>query len=500
MLYLEQSVFKIILLSKNKQIHDFLSEIIHSAKFENASINILHAYSVEECKTIVVNNSDTALLFIDSENTINLRSVNNELFIVTYIRDVLKNRSLQVILRNNFSGKYTPDKIIMKYEINQFIYNNLDSSMILSSIFASLKAFENIEASEKGKKGLEQVIKSSSNIFEIHSLHKFAVGMLNQLSLIIKSGSNLPFLNTSCFVASKKGNHFYILLGRGRFSSHINENIFDVISTKTMKEFKTVVSAKKNKYSRDHFILYFNNNSDYQMLIYFEKLKKLPKSSVTIIDLFCKNMNIAFDNVCLNHELESTQKEIIFTLGEISEVRSHETGHHVKRVAEYSNLLALRYGLTQREAEIIKLASPMHDVGKLAIPDSILNKPASLTNEEFEIMKTHSKIGYDMLKSSNRKLMKSAAIIALEHHERFDGTGYPYGLSGKDIHIYGRITSIADVFDALGTKRVYKDAWSLNKILLHFRREKGRQFDPKLIEIFFENLDKILTIRRTFSD
>lgn len=501
MFYSEQYILKVIILSKNEYNHEFIAKILYSARIKNASINILHTYSIEECKTIINNNSDAALLFIDLEKPINLKSVDNELFIVTYIRDILKNKSLQIILKNSFAGKYTPDKIVMRYNINQFIYDkDLNENMILSSILSSLNSFETISLTEKSKKGLEQVIKSSSIIFELHSLKKFAVGMLNQLSLIIKSGSNLPYLNTSCFVASRKGKNFYILLGRGNFSSHIGENIVNSVSSNTLRDFKLVISTKKNKFSKDHFILYFNNNYNNEMLIYFDKITYLSKSSIKTIDLFCKNMNIAFDNICLNHELESTQKEIIFTLGEISEVRSHETGHHVKRVAEYANLIAVKYGLPLKEAEIIKLASPMHDVGKLAIPDCILNKPSSLTNEEFEVMKTHSKIGYDMLKSSNRRLMKSAAIIALEHHEKFDGTGYPYGLKGTNIHIYGRITALADVFDALGTERVYKEAWSLNKILLHFKNQKGRQFDPKLIDIFFDNLDNILDIKSTFPD
>lgn len=128
----------------------------------------------------------------------------------------------------------------------------------------------------------------------------------------------------------------------------------------------------------------------------------------------------------------------------------------MKRVAEYSRLLAIKYGLSEQEAEVIRLASPMHDVGKVGIPDAILNKPGPLTQDEFEIMKTHSNLGYEMLKHSNKQVLNAAAIIAQQHHERFDGSGYPYGLRGEDIHLYGRITALADVFDALCSDRVYK--------------------------------------------
>lgn len=202
----------------------------------------------------------------------------------------------------------------------------------------------------------------------------------------------------------------------------------------------------------------------------------------------------------LSHEIEETQREVVFTMGAIGETRSKETGNHVRRVAEYAKLLSTRYGLDEREAEIIKQASPMHDIGKVAIPDNILNKPGKLTKEEFEIMKSHADLGYQMLKSSNRPILKAAALIAHQHHEKYDGTGYPQGLSGKNIHIYGRIIALADVFDALGSDRVYKKAWSDGDIFALLNEQKGKQFDPELIDIFFNHLPEFLAIREKFQD
>lgn len=199
-------------------------------------------------------------------------------------------------------------------------------------------------------------------------------------------------------------------------------------------------------------------------------------------------------------EIEETQKEIVYKMGEIGESRSQETGNHVKRVAEYSKLLAELYGLSKEECQTLFIASPMHDIGKVAIADSVLNKPGKLSDEEFVVMQSHASIGYEVLKGSNRKILQAAAIVAHEHHEKFDGTGYPRGLSGEDIHIYGRITAIADVFDALGHDRCYKKAWELESILALFIEGKGRHFDPKLIELFMENLDRFLAIRDKFQD
>jgi PAS domain S-box-containing protein len=202
----------------------------------------------------------------------------------------------------------------------------------------------------------------------------------------------------------------------------------------------------------------------------------------------------------LYNELEETQREIIYKLGEIGETRSAETGYHVKRVAEYSKLLAQKINLSKEDVDILFISSPMHDIGKVGIPDSILNKPGKLTVDEWKIMQTHSQIGFNILKSSNRAALRAAAIISHTHHEKWDGSGYPLGLKGEDIHIFGRITALADVFDALGSERVYKKAWPLEKILELFENEKGKHFDPYLIDIFMENLDEFLQIKDKYKD
>jgi PAS domain S-box-containing protein len=202
----------------------------------------------------------------------------------------------------------------------------------------------------------------------------------------------------------------------------------------------------------------------------------------------------------LHEDLEHTQEDLIYRMGEIGETRSQETGFHVKRVAKYSELLAKYYGLSTQEINYLKTASPMHDIGKVGIPDSILNKPGKLTQEEWSVMKTHANIGYELFRDSDKPLLKTAAIIAHEHHEKYDGSGYPRRLKGEKIHIYGRITALADVFDALGSDRCYKKAWDDERIFRLIQEERGKHFDPKLVDIFFEHLDKFLAIRDNYKD
>ncbi|MGB6019971.1 MAG: HD domain-containing phosphohydrolase, partial [Sulfurimonadaceae bacterium] len=206
------------------------------------------------------------------------------------------------------------------------------------------------------------------------------------------------------------------------------------------------------------------------------------------------------DMILLNKEIKETQGELIYRMGEAVESRSKESGHHIQRVAHYSKLLAEVAGLTRDECEIIFAASTMHDVGKISIPDAILLKAGTLTDEEWSIMKTHAETGYKILEGSERPLLKMAATVAYEHHEHFDGNGYPRGLNGKNISIYGRIVAITDVFDALATDRIYKKAWPLKDIFEHLKEQSGKQFDPELIELFLNHLDQFLEIKSKFKD
>ncbi len=200
-------------------------------------------------------------------------------------------------------------------------------------------------------------------------------------------------------------------------------------------------------------------------------------------------------------ELETNQKEMLFMLGEIIESISDETGRHIHRVANISRLLAFYHpALTEEDAEIIYHTSAMHDIGKMFIPEKILHKNGKLTKEEFEIIKTHTTKAYEFFQNKSlhsiisRKFMKSAMIIAYEHHEKYNGTGYPQGLKGEDIHLYARVVALADVFDALTHKRIYKESWNMKDAIEYIIAHKGTQFDPQIVEIFQEHLDEFIAI------
>ena len=244
----------------------------------------------------------------------------------------------------------------------------------------------------------------------------------------------------------------------------------------------------------------FRNNEG-RVIGAYQAVNKLTESGVfsdkdmEYLSLAASYSGKSLEAFMLREEIVETQREIIFSMGEIGESRSKETGSHVRRVAQYSYWLALGLGMSEREAALLRDASPMHDIGKVAIPDAILHKPGALTDEEFDQIKGHTLIGHQLLRHSKRELLRAASIVALEHHEKWDGSGYPQRLRGEEIHIYGRITAVADVFDALGSARAYKQAWELDRILALFEAERGRHFDPRVVDSLIAQLPRILEIR-----
>lgn len=199
-------------------------------------------------------------------------------------------------------------------------------------------------------------------------------------------------------------------------------------------------------------------------------------------------------------ELQETQLEIVHRLAQAAEYRDNETGAHIVRLSHFAVVLGRACGMTETECDVLFHATPMHDVGKLGIPDHILLKPGKLDPEEFEIMKQHTVIGAQLLSNSHSPVLQMGELIALTHHEKWDGSGYPNRLRGEDIPLPGRICAIADVFDALSSKRCYKEAWPIEKTLAEIRASSGKHFDPHLVEIFNEMLPVILDIQRTHSD
>lgn len=489
-------VWKVLIVDDEAEVHNVTRLVLSGFKYKGKALEFLSAYTGQEARDLLAANPDVSVILLDvvmEENDTGLK-------LVKFIRDELGNRFVRIILRTGQPGQAPEEQVIVDYDINDYKEKTeLTAQKLTTTIVSALRTSNDIATIEANRLGLEKIIEASENIFELQSMEKFSVGVLSQIVSILALHRNALVCQASGFAAVSEQGQFNILAATGEFQPFIRRNVADVVPQAIYSHLEHAVRNRSSMFFDDsRYLGYFRSQNGSESIIYLEGCHELTALDRQLVEIFFANVSIAFDNLHLNKEMEDTQREIVLTLGETIEWRSQETGNHVRRVAEYIYILARQFGMSEAEATLLRLAAPMHDVGKLGIPDIILNKPGTLTAEEMLIIKAHPFIGHEILKASQRELLKAASIISLQHHERYDGLGYPDGLAGQGIHVYGRLAAVADVFDALMSDRIYRPAWPLEQVVQHFKAQRGLHFDPAMTDILLDNLQEFLKLREIY--
>jgi len=489
--------WKLLIVDDEEEVHVITKMVLEGLTFSGKGLTFLSAYSAAEAREVLRDNSDVAVILLD----VVMETGHAGLELVEYIRSDLKNRLARIILRTGQPGQAPEREVITRYDINDYKQKTeLTAQKLFSSVTTAIRSFSDLHVIEKSRQGLELIISSTRGLFQRRNMELFARGVLDQMSSLLRINENSLFLHSpSGFAATVKDGDIAVIAGTGEFSQ-CSEGRLCIMDDGVTKALQQAVREKKSLFGNDCFVQYFRSRRGAESLLYFRLDRSMTPFERRLVEVFSRNVAIALDNMQLNAALVNSQKEIILTLGECVESRSKETASHVRRVSECSRHLALLFGLEAQETELVRLASPMHDVGKIGIPDSILLKPGKLTTEEFEIMKGHPRIGYHIFKGSSRPIMQAAAVIAHEHHERWNGQGYPRGLSGEEIHPFGRIVCLIDVFDSLLSRRVYKEPWPLENVREYILQESGKMFDPRLVELLVGEIDVFADIRMQFPD
>lgn len=486
--------WKVLIVDDEEEVHAVTRLVLKDFQFAGKGLTFLGAYSGKEAMRLIAEHPDTAVIFLD----VVMERHSAGLEVVRHVREELKNSFVRIILRTGQPGQAPEEKVIVEYDINDYKEKTeLTAQKLFTSMVASLRAYRDILTIEANRRGLEKIIEATRTIWQVRSLERLASGVLAQMVALLRLDESAIYCSTSGLALSNVKGHLRVLAATGVYERCLEHDADEVLPPEILAFIERAAVQQSCLCEENRYVEYFRSKNGEEAVVYLEGDHALNDLDRRLIRIFCANVQVAYENVILNQEIESTQKEIIYTLGELAEVRSSETGNHVKRVSEYCRLLAELAGLEEREIEVIRLASPMHDIGKVAIPDAILNKPGPLTDEEYEIMKAHTFHAQQMLGLSDREIMKAATLIALQHHEKYDGSGYPRGLKGEDIHLYARITAIADVFDALCNNRSYRDAWAMEDIVAMFRKERGIHFDPTLVDLFLERLDRFVAIKNS---
>jgi response regulator RpfG family c-di-GMP phosphodiesterase len=488
--------WKVLLVDDEPDIHDITKLTLSRFRLDGRGLSFVHAYSGAQAKEVLARETDIALVFLD----VVMEREDSGLEVARWMRQELDNQFTRIVLRTGQPGQAPEERVIVDYDINDYKEKTeLDRTKLFTTTFAALRAYRDIMKVEDARRvqltyreGLERVIAASAHIFQQRNLKDFASGLLQQVVALLRLEQSMLLRVAGASVITGES-QYEVLAQIGDMGAH-------EIGPELVAQLD---DARHNRISRLHgdtYVGYFPNSSGKASLLVLKGVEEVSEIDVQLLDVFCSGVAIAFDNILLNQEITDTQAELILRLGDVVESRSNEAGNHVRRMAQVCHLLAEESGMSDDETAVLMHAAPMHDIGKIATPDAVLLKPGRLTPEEWEIMKQHPTVGLQILDGSQRPILKAAAVIAHQHHEKWDGSGYPQGLKGEQIHPYARIVAVADVFDALTHERCYKEAWPVEQVRDYLREVAGHHLDPHYVDLLIKNIDKAAEINRLWPD
>jgi len=484
--------WKVLIVDDDEDIHRVTRLAVNAFTVLGRPLRLLSAYTGRAAVELMKSEEDVALILMD----VVMETEHAGLDAVQAIRHQLGNRFVRIVLRTGQPGQAPELEVVRKFGIDDYKEKTeLTTTKLYTVLQTGLSLYRELLAMERNRQGLENVIQASATILRAHSLTQFQRGVLEQIAALLYARRDAVIVRANGLAASLTDGQLRVSAGTGAYRGREGALADDVLSADAMLHVHSAIESGSFDIGAHHFAAYFATKLDARYVVYLASEAPFSPADTRLIELFCRNVAIAFENLTLTQDLLESQRRLILLLSSGIEERSRELHNHVKRVSEYSRLLANLVGLDPDDVEAVGVASAMHDLGKISIPDAVLNKPGALSPEERAQMETHVARGEHMLEGQKGPLMKSAEAVVGGHHERWDGGGYPRGLRGPQTHLFARITGLCDVFDALSSRRVYKQVWPTEQIVDYIKSQRGVQFDPQLVDVFLANLPRFLEIR-----
>ena len=491
--------WKILIVDDEPEVHAVTKLALSDFKFMGKGLEFVSAYSGIEAKQAFEHHHDIAVVLLD----VVMEQDDSGLLVAEYIRDELHNHFCRIILRTGQPGQAPEKDVIINYDINDYkSKTELTAQKLFTVVISALRSYNDIIVIEENRAGLQKIVEASADLFCARSLETFIQGIVQQLASILGCSKDAAYITSA--VATPKpiylpeSDQLYVFAGNGEYANFEGQPLEKVVNTEQLETCKQALDKQEIVYGEDHLVAFCHSKTRRGSLLYLSGLpRKLSRTDKHLVEIFAMNVQHAFDNVLSTRDIEDTQQEIIERLGVAMEHNTTSSAQ-LRRIREMSVLLAEKADMTAAQIELFGMAVPLYDIGSAKVPEALLHKPSELTVEERQSIKRHSQYGYEMLKGSKRPVIQLAAMLAHQHHERWDGTGYPNGLRGTDIAIEARITALVDVFDALYNVRPHKAAWPLDKVLATLQAHSGSHFDPELVTLLVNNQTAIMAIQEKY--
>ena len=472
--------WKVLLVDDDPDILAVTRLSLSSFQYEGFNLDIMSAHNASKARYLVEQNPDLAVMIID----VVMENDTAGLDLVEYIRNELNNRMSRIIISTGQPGLAPERYIIDNYDIDNYLpKTNLTSQNLYSQLRLALKGYHDVYRLETYSKGLKRVLYQTPKLYRVgrQSESKFFHSLLKQLKIFCEMNSHSRFLSLGLLIASIDDKRVKIQCAEGDFA-YFQIDKDDPLDLFKAHEIMRLGDQKTTEHKAHKNFLPMVIKEDVVALVYLESEPGLSKSDLAIMEVFLSQGASVLENIRLYKQLDDDYQKAINTMADIAEFKDRDTAEHINRMSHYTEIIALEMGLSERTAHAWGQASRLHDVGKMGIPDNILQKPGKLSDKEFDIMRTHTVIGASILGKISR--MEVARDIALNHHEHWDGSGYPKGKLGEESPLPSRIVALVDVFDALINKRCYKDPWPVEEAVEYLKLNKGKHFDPTVTEAF----------------
>ncbi len=490
------AAWKVLIVDDEPEVHAVTQLVLGDMRFAGKPLQFFNAHTAAQAENLLHEHPDIAVMLLD----VVMESERAGLDLVRTVRERIGNHFVRIVLRTGEPGQAPEQQVIANYDINDYREKTeLTAQKLTTTMYAALRGYRDMRTVEASRRGLERVVNASTYIFSHEQSERFADEVLRQLANLFDERHNALYCRMpNARIAATE--HLPVSAAVGEYRHLTGHNADEKLPPAVVASMRTALSKRHHVFGPDHYVLFLSDGHAGQTIVYVGETGDTGEPINRLIEVLSTNISIAYENLHLNRELLDSQLEMIYLLAGAAETRSYETANHVKRVGLIAELLGKLYGLDEKTTRNLRLASPLHDIGKIGIPDAILNKTEEHTPEEAAIMRTHAELGARLLGRSQRPLLQLAAQIAHTHHENWDGSGYPRGLAGEAIPISGRITMLADVFDALGSSRCYKQPWDSERIHTYLIEQSGKKFEPRLVELLVANWQRIQDVRAHLPD
>jgi response regulator RpfG family c-di-GMP phosphodiesterase len=473
--------WQVLIVDDDAAVHEVTKLVMSDFSMDGRPLQFTHCYSAAEARTTLAGRDDIALILLD----VVMESDQAGLDLVRYIRNELKNLQVRIVLRTGQPGQAPEEQVIRDYDINDYKEKtDLTRRKLITVFYAGLRAYRDLMRIEHARQGLRRSIEAICEVSESRSLRSFASAVLDQVNFLLDlRGEGICASCCTAYTANARDGHIRVLAATQAYAGLLLDEQVSNLSAAVQEAFRRALQEKTSHHGPREYVGYFRTKACSESIIYMEFPEQISDEARELLEILSRNISITYDGLLLQEAIDRAQRNTISILGGAIETRSLQPSNHWQHVGDIAALLAQRCGLGEREVEMIRMAAALHDVGKACVSEDILTKPGPLSAGEWESVKKHAQAGHDLLSRSSCSMHALAATIALDHHEHWNGAGYPRGLAGETISQAARIVAIADVLDSLATDSCYRKAKPLDDAIAHVQSLSGSQFDPKIVAL-----------------